>query len=361
MKGEALSSIILSGQRILQKRSTPGQLMLVAKFNCPASEATLKPAAPVPSGKKVKCPECTRVIVVPTPEDEDEEIEEFEEVEPQRERPRKVREEVEEERPSRRRVTRDDDEEVEEERPQKPRKKAKKKARSGGSGLKIALFAVIGLLLAGAGVGVYFLVTKVGSGGASDPRVSALEEAKAILAGVKDQASAQAAKPALVAVGKRLREPYDKAMAALAQDPGAIGRAFEEAKRNPGNARAESARYEREQEAAKKAMDDLIPEAVRVNKVPGGKELLAAFWDSWGDEGKMVGFAVGMTQMMGEGTTPPRKGDIGSVRIGMTEQEVRDIMGNPFTIDTNRPGFRVLSYITGAIDIKDGKVVKKFP
>ena len=186
-----------------------------------------------------------------------------------------------------------------------------------------------------------------------------LREAKAALAGVKDQASAQAAKPALLAIGKRLREPSDKAMAALAQDPGAITRAIDEAMRNPEKARAEAARIDAEQAPAKKAMEEMIQEASRVGKVPGGKELLAAFWDSWGDEGKMVGFAVGLTQM-GENINKST-GGFQSIQLGMTEKQVTDILGKPFNIDTSRPGQRTLSYVNGAIDIKDGRVVKKFP
>ena len=95
--------------------------MLVAKFHCPACEAVLEPTAPVPCGKKIKCPKCMRVIVVPEPEEDFEEVEEdfeeVEEVEPERKRPRAVRDE---ERPACRRAARDDEDE--EERPKKPRK-----------------------------------------------------------------------------------------------------------------------------------------------------------------------------------------------------------------------------------------------
>ena len=192
-----------------------------------------------------------------------------------------------------------------------------------------------------------------------------LGEATSALAGVKDQASAQSARPALIAIAKRLREPYDKAMTAMSNDPGAMQRAFDEALaeslRNPEKARAEAERHEKELLPVKLAMDDLITEAARVTNVPGGKELLDAFWDAWGEEGKLVKLGVGMSQMAKGVTNEATKGNIGSVRIGMTEHEVIDIMGKPFNIDTNRPGLRVLSYITGAVDIKDGKVVKKFP
>jgi hypothetical protein len=117
LKGAAGAAIIVSGLRILLDPPTPGHVMLVAKFNCPACEAPLKPAAPVPSGKKFKCPKCTRVIVVPSPEDDVEEFEEdidtVEEVEPVRKRSRPSREGVEEERPGRRRAAREDEEDDE--------------------------------------------------------------------------------------------------------------------------------------------------------------------------------------------------------------------------------------------------------
>jgi hypothetical protein len=341
--------------------------MLVAKFNCPVCEAVLMPPAPVPSGKKFKCPKCARVIVVPEPEEDIEEVEEdfedVEEVRPERQRPRKVRDEDDEEGPARRRAARDVEEyEEERERPKKPRKKAKKKA-GGGAGLKIALFAGIGLLLlGGAGVGVYFLVTRVGG----NPQARAFDDATAILTGVTDQASAQAARAALVAVGTRLREMHDKQMADLKKgldhlnrDPAAIQRAFDEAMRNPEKARADAERMENEHRPMKEALARLTKEASRVSKVPGGKELLAAFWEAWGEGGKMMSFAVGMTETAEN--LNKALGGFQNIRIGMTEKQVTDILGKPFNIDTSRPGLRTLSYINGAIDIKDGKVVKKFP
>src|SRR5262249_10155081 len=39
-------------------------LMPVAKFTCPECHAVLKPAQPVPEGKRVKCPKCDASFVV---------------------------------------------------------------------------------------------------------------------------------------------------------------------------------------------------------------------------------------------------------------------------------------------------------
>src|SRR2546428_8720790 len=48
--------------------------MAVAKIDCPECGATLKPAKPLRPGKKVRCPKCDNVFVVPGGEDEDEEV-----------------------------------------------------------------------------------------------------------------------------------------------------------------------------------------------------------------------------------------------------------------------------------------------
>ena len=46
--------------------------MAVAKIDCPECGATLKPAKPLTPGKKVRCPKCDHVFVVPGAEDEEE-------------------------------------------------------------------------------------------------------------------------------------------------------------------------------------------------------------------------------------------------------------------------------------------------
>jgi len=48
--------------------------MAVAKIDCPECGATLKPAKPLTPGKKVRCPKCANVFVVPGAEDEEEEV-----------------------------------------------------------------------------------------------------------------------------------------------------------------------------------------------------------------------------------------------------------------------------------------------
>ncbi|MBI1914248.1 MAG: hypothetical protein HYS12_05860 [Planctomycetes bacterium] len=46
--------------------------MAVVKIDCPECGATLKPAKPLTPGKKVRCPKCDNVFVVPGAEDEEE-------------------------------------------------------------------------------------------------------------------------------------------------------------------------------------------------------------------------------------------------------------------------------------------------
>src|SRR5207247_632211 len=46
--------------------------MAVAKIDCPECGATLKPAKPLTPGKKVRCPKCDNVFVVPGAEIEEE-------------------------------------------------------------------------------------------------------------------------------------------------------------------------------------------------------------------------------------------------------------------------------------------------
>jgi hypothetical protein len=48
--------------------------MAVAKIDCPECGATLKPAKPLTPGKKVRCPKCANVFVVPGAEDEEDEV-----------------------------------------------------------------------------------------------------------------------------------------------------------------------------------------------------------------------------------------------------------------------------------------------
>src|SRR5262245_42916415 len=44
--------------------------MPVAKFTCPECEAVLRPAKPLPSGKKVTCPKCKAIFVVHDPDED---------------------------------------------------------------------------------------------------------------------------------------------------------------------------------------------------------------------------------------------------------------------------------------------------
>ena len=332
--------------------------MLVAKFPCPECHALLTPAVPQPSGVKLKCPRCSRVIVVPSSP-----VEEVEEVEAQPERKRvtsRRRDEDEEDRPSRRRDAREDEED---ERPRNQRKRPKK-VRRGGSGMKVAILVGVGLVvLIGASVGGYFLVTAIQSGELSNPRLRPINQATSALTGVHDQASAQVARSTLVPLGQRLREYHEQDMAAMANakmpDSATIQKAVDEAMRNPEKAKADWERHEKEMLPMKTATEKLIKEVASVNKVPGGKELLESFWAAWGDGGKWVKFSVGMEEMSKEfdKSTPE---NFRKINVGMTEKEVTDILGKPFLIDTAKPGVRKLAYPVGFVDIKDGKVASKF-
>jgi hypothetical protein len=138
-------------------------------------------------------------------------------------------------------------------------------------------------------IGGWFLLSPlfVGNAGA---RINALNEATAILRTVPSPVSPQTARPALVAVGQRLRAFHEQDMAAMKKaldDPEAIKRAIDEAMRNPEKARKEAERLEREQKPFKEATQRLVMEMLRVNRVEGGKELLTAFFDACGEGGKM--------------------------------------------------------------------------
>src|SRR5262249_35210550 len=47
---------------------------MAVKIDCPECGATLKPAKPLTPGKKVRCPKCANVFVVPGAEEEEEEV-----------------------------------------------------------------------------------------------------------------------------------------------------------------------------------------------------------------------------------------------------------------------------------------------
>jgi hypothetical protein len=266
--------------------------MLVARFNCPECDALLRPASPQPAGKRFRCPRCDGVITVPFPEDDDrDELEEAEDDDPAA---RRVNH-----RAPRRRAGRGDEED--EERSPRRSNRARKKTGRGGSGVKLAI--ILGAVLLGVGVlaGAGFLIVSLLPTSRVKARAQALDEATAALTGVKDQASADAAKPRLLRVAQRLRQFHEedmealkKGMKKLEEDPEAIKRAIEEGMKNPEKAKAQAAKAEKEQLPLREATERLVKEVQRVQKVPGGKELLASFYEAWGPGGDMVKLAAGL-------------------------------------------------------------------
>ena len=277
--------------------------MLATKFNCPECGALLKPSSPQPVGKKVKCPECAHPFTVPSPEVDDHD--DLEEVEHDEAATRRATNRG----PVRRSAERGDEED-EAERPSRGKSKARKKrkANRGGSGLKIAL--ILGGALLGAvalGVGGYFLVSFL-TRSPAQARADAHDEATAALAGVTDQASADAAKPRLLRAAQRLRAFHEKDMAALKkglkkleEDPEAIRKAIDEAMKNPEKARARTAKAEKEYLPLVEAQARLMQEVTRVRKVPGGKELLASFYEAWGPGSDLVRIATSTGDLRGAG------------------------------------------------------------
>lgn len=123
--------------------------MAVSRCRCPECDSLVRPAEPVPAGKRIRCPSCDRAFVVEDDRDRDAE-----------------------ERSSGRHRRPDDrsfggrrdwshreplDDEDRDERPiRRPRPRRKKKESS--TGLVIGLILGLVLLLAGLGVGGYFLI-----------------------------------------------------------------------------------------------------------------------------------------------------------------------------------------------------------
>jgi mono/diheme cytochrome c family protein len=112
--------------------------MQIRKLSCPSCDVTLRVAATIPAGKRIKCPKCAEVFTVPDDEDDEAPA-------PVAERPR---------RPARPRDE-DEDEERDEEREERPppRKRRKKKKKQTASNLPLILgLSVFGVLILSAGV-----------------------------------------------------------------------------------------------------------------------------------------------------------------------------------------------------------------
>ena len=246
---------------------------MIDKFECPVCNAYIRLAVPQPAGKKLKCPQCAKVIVIPLANSDEDDEDEVAEIEPKRERIAKRQAAPRAADPE------EDREEDEEESPKPKRRKPTKKAKRGGSGMKVAVLVGAALLVvAGVGVGGYFLFTKL-------PRVmpglqrdwwgdyvQCFEDASSILVGVKDRAGAEAARPGLIAVGQRLRNGGGTGQEDMTQAP-IVGRNM---------TRAEEAEHDRQRELDRRKFQRMFDEIKRVRKLPGGKELIDAFYASWG-------------------------------------------------------------------------------
>ena len=329
------------------------------------------PRSPLPVGKKLECPRCARTIVVPSPVDE-----ELEEVEPapKRSSARRDDDEEEEERPSRR-SRRDEGEE--EERPQKRRKRAK----GGGSGLKIAALVGVALLfILGVGVGGYFLFgPKLGSSANSQAR--SRNDVASTLATVTDEASAKAAQPRLVSLGGQLRAHYEKAKAVM-KGPGTkeYDEILADAYRSPAKYRAFIEKMEKDKEEGAFAFRRMIVELARVNKIPGGKPLIDAFYEAWGE-----GSSVAKLGMLGAAFQQPdfqqpnsqqmdkdardvqnkkrTRENYDKVQLGMGFFQVRDLLNPGDTENVEAFGIVKARYPAplGTITFKQGVVIAKTP
>ena len=204
-----------------------------------------------------------------------------------------------------------------------------------------------------------------------DPTLKAFNEVASVLSGVKDQNSAQAARPTLVALGQRIRESWERDMATLAKfDAATLDKAMEDARRNPEKAKANAERVRKEQEALNTVMEEVTRQAARVKEVPGGKELLEAFWDASGEGGRLlkgIWESKMNLQQRGKGidtSSPPTSAtpaNYAQIRPGMTDYQVLGILGVPLRTDSTKSGIKTFVYAIGNVDVKDGKVVSKVP
>jgi hypothetical protein len=122
-------------------------------FTCPDCDSTVRLKQTVAGGKKVRCPKCDSVVVVP--DDEDEEEDRRTSIKAGASAPRRSRDAdgEDEDRPRRKSRRRDEDDDDEDDRPRK-----KKKKKSGG--VPVLVWVLLGVLvLAGGGVGIYFAVS----------------------------------------------------------------------------------------------------------------------------------------------------------------------------------------------------------
>ncbi len=387
--------------------------MLVSRISCPECDAVLRPSSPKEEGVKVKCSKCGCTFTVRAPrEDGDDDDDDRRERrtagrasalrsgrDDDEDRGRRRRDEDDEDDRGRRRARDEDeddrgrrgrDEHDDEDDSPRPARRLKKKS-GGGGGVLTAVLIGGGVLAALAIITVVvFLVVSGGKGSPAQARAGVVNEATALLAGVKDQAGAQDTKPRLVAVGERLHKFHLQDKAALEEglkkmrdNPKAIEDAIKEAMRNPDKGKAQMEKMEAERRPYKEAITNLTKEATRVAKVPGGKELLDSFFSAWGEEGALIRMAVNIQDKVGGVVNPPGGGKLplnppgginppggfgkqtkenyNRITVGMTEQQVTEILGQPAFTHPERDGGKSFQYPLGHIFFKGGKVTRKFP
>jgi hypothetical protein len=149
--------------------------MPVVTFACPKCGKVLKSPTPIPAGKKIKCPTCAAVFLMPE-QDEDEmaaavsdkprrpssaapvrkDEDDDDDLPPRR--ARQAADDDDEDEPRPRRRSRAEEEDDDDDRPRRKKAKTKSRRRAGGMGLLIGVAAVVLLLvLGGGGTTVYFV------------------------------------------------------------------------------------------------------------------------------------------------------------------------------------------------------------
>lgn len=315
--------------------------MARVKVRCPECDERVRVAVP-PAGVRARCPECDARFPLP---DEDGEAGEPDDRDEPRPRPRRS---------------------------------------TGKSGGRRGL--VLGLIVGGAGL--VLLVGLVAAGYSLWPRGpssgafgltggrgdadAALTEAIDILIGVRDRASAEAARPRLTAVGQRLRQCGQEPLEVLRQH------------RDDGSLR------DRPEVLARVVLvESLRIHELRTLSVSGGKEMLRDFYAAWGqpfpaDFDNLALLAANglpppappLGPDAGSGRTPlPPSGAAAreafdKVHNGMTEAEVTALLGPPsashrrsLTINGERHGSQTMLYhrpdLDCAIFLTDSKVTSK--
>jgi hypothetical protein len=287
--------------------------MLVARFPCPKCGVILRPPQPKEEGTQVRCPNCATIFPVSAPqEDEEPDARPRTANRPARDedadRParRSRRDEDDEaDRPTRRSSNRDEDED------DRPARRSRRDEEDEGPARSkkksnTMLFVMLGggtallFLVCCGGLGAFLLMGGGGGGGSTRSPGELIDSATAKLATIKDKATADSAKADLVKIGEQLKvadeEKKKKQEAMAKKTAGDLKSAFEMAAK-------EMEAQVKEMAAINAATQKLVPEAVRVKGIDGGKDALSAFFTAWGDGGGMLKIQIEM--MKGPSDTKP--------------------------------------------------------